>query len=103
MGIFHGKMVLMNATVEMDKAGRLVVPKKMRDALHLCAGDRLSMVLDGEKLILAADRGRRGMYRDRGWLVYDSGVPMEDDHAVRQIEDARNARMAYLSGETDEP
>ncbi len=31
----------MNAIVEIDKSGRIVVPKKLRDELHLIPGTRL--------------------------------------------------------------
>jgi AbrB family looped-hinge helix DNA binding protein len=40
-GISDGIMVFMNAIVEIDKAGRIVVPKKLRDDLHLIPGTRL--------------------------------------------------------------
>ena len=43
MVFIYGKMAFMNAIAEIDKAGRVVVPKKFRDALHLVPGTRLSL------------------------------------------------------------
>lgn len=93
----------MNATVDIDKAGRIVVPKKMRDAMHLRAGDRLSVECTGESLVFAPEAKSRGLYRDRGWLVYDSGVSLSTEESLRMIDDEREARMRFLSGESPEP
>jgi len=42
----------MNAIVEIDKAGRIVVPKKLRDDLHLVPGTRLRIERNGDGLAL---------------------------------------------------
>ena len=42
----------MSTTVEIDKAGRVVVPKKFRDALHLTPGTRLKIDRTGDTLTL---------------------------------------------------
>ncbi len=83
----------MTAIVEIDKLGRLVVPKKMRDAMHLRAGDKLSVRCNGTRLILDSERKPRGLYREQGWLVYDSGgPPLAADTVVRAIHDIREER-----------
>ena len=42
----------MKATAQIDRAGRLVVPKAFRDALHLRPGDRLRIRTEGDALVL---------------------------------------------------
>lgn len=91
----YGKMAFMNATVEIDKAGRVVVPKKMREALHLVPGTRLSVRQEGERLVVEPEGRRRGLYMDRGTLVYDAGPGPATD-AVDEIAKARNARMEAI-------
>lgn len=90
----------MNATIEIDKAGRIVVPKKIRDVLHLRPGDKLDVEVDGEKMTLAHHRTGKGLYEKDGWLVYDSGVPMSVEEARRLVDDAREERDAHLLGMT---
>lgn len=38
--------------ITIDNAGRIVVPKALRDALHLSGGDEVEIELDGERLTL---------------------------------------------------
>jgi AbrB family looped-hinge helix DNA binding protein len=47
---FHGTVDGMKITI--DNAGRIVVPKALRDALHLSGGDEVEIELDGERLTL---------------------------------------------------
>jgi AbrB family looped-hinge helix DNA binding protein len=62
-------MVFMNTIVEIDKAGRIVVPKKLRDALHLVPGTRLTIERNGEKLTLMPSSMT-------AQLVIENGVPL---------------------------
>jgi AbrB family looped-hinge helix DNA binding protein len=98
MAFFDGKMAFMNATVEIDKSGRLVVPKKVREAMHLQAGDKLEMNVEGDRMTLAPQRGGKGLYEKNGWLVWDSGVPMSVEQSLRLIDDAREERIQHLLG-----
>lgn len=87
----------MNATAEIDKAGRLVVPKKMRDALHLVPGTRLTLIQKGDAIVLQTEAKPRGLYRKNGILVYDSGRPVPPD-AVNWIEENRQERAEEFMG-----
>ncbi len=93
-------MAIMNATVEIDKAGRVVVPKKIRDLMHLRPGDKLDVQIDGEKITMAHHRVGKGLYEKDGWLVYDSGVPMSIEESLRLVDEAREDRDAFLLGPT---
>jgi AbrB family looped-hinge helix DNA binding protein len=95
MVFIYGKMVFMNAIAEIDKAGRVVVPKKFRDALHLVPGTRLSLRQEGESLVIQSESKPRGLYMDRGTLVYDAG-PVPPSDVVEWIAEDREARLKHL-------
>jgi AbrB family looped-hinge helix DNA binding protein len=79
MAFCNGKMPLMNAITEIDKAGRLVVPKKLRDALHLVPGTRVLLHQEGESIILQTEPQSKGLYLKDGTWVYDAGGPFPGD------------------------
>jgi AbrB family looped-hinge helix DNA binding protein len=62
-------MVFMNDLVEIDKAGRIVVPKKLRDELHLVSGTRLRIERSGDRLTLMPSS-------IAARLVIEDGVPL---------------------------
>jgi AbrB family looped-hinge helix DNA binding protein len=90
-------MADMNAIAEIDKAGRLVVPKKLRDALHLVPGTRLILRKEGDAIIVQPEARPRGLYFKSGIPVYDAGrlPPLEDRDWV---EESRNERVEELMG-----
>jgi AbrB family looped-hinge helix DNA binding protein len=96
-GICHGKMVFMNATAEIDKAGRLVVPKKMRDALHLVPGTRLTLIQKGDAIMVQPEARPRGLYWKNGMPVYEFGKPLPRDHAD-WVDQTREERADALMG-----
>jgi AbrB family looped-hinge helix DNA binding protein len=59
----------MNAIVEIDRAGRIVVPKRFRDALHLTPGTRLKAERHGESLTLTPET-------PEARLVVEDGTPL---------------------------
>jgi AbrB family looped-hinge helix DNA binding protein len=92
-------MAIMIATVEIDKLGRLVVPKKVRDVLHLRAGDKLDLEVDGERMTLAPKRTPKGLYMKDGWLVYDGGGPqLSQDTVNHWIRNSREERERGMMG-----
>jgi AbrB family looped-hinge helix DNA binding protein len=95
MVFIYGKMAFMNAVAEIDKAGRLVVPKKFRDVLHLRPGTRLHLRQEGETIVIQTESKPRGLYMKKGTLVYDAGPGPASD-AVDEVARARNARMEAI-------
>ncbi len=79
-------------TTEIDKAGRLVIPKKIRESLHLVAGTRVTIKRQGEDIVISAEPQARGLYMDRGTLVYDPG-PAPPSNTVDWIRRDREERL----------
>jgi AbrB family looped-hinge helix DNA binding protein len=62
------------STAQIDKAGRLVVPKAFRDALHLRPGDRLRVRTEGEALVLEPEPVyAKTRIAEDGWPVLENG------------------------------
>jgi AbrB family looped-hinge helix DNA binding protein len=60
----------MKNTVSVDKAGRVVLPKPLRDKLRLAAGDQLLIESEGERLTLCPVRPQATMKKEYGIWVY---------------------------------
>jgi AbrB family looped-hinge helix DNA binding protein len=74
----------MRATI--DKAGRLVIPKPLRDRLGLRPG-AVEVVVEGTSLRVEAIAGEELLQRGGRLLIPASGVALDDDD-VRSLRDA---------------
>lgn len=93
----------MFTTVEIDKAGRIVVPKKLRDALHLTPGTRLKIQRSGESLVLEQDLPEPRLKMIDGlWVMIGVQRQPADDVNAR-IDEQREQRMRYVAGLSEEP
>jgi len=93
-------MVFMNTIVEIDKAGRIVVPKKLRDALHLVPGTRLSIERSGDRLVFEqASSEPKLIMKDGKWVVSGGQITVDDvNEIIRQGYAERQARILEGSG-----
>jgi AbrB family looped-hinge helix DNA binding protein len=66
----------MNIRLTMDKAGRVVIPKPLRDELHLEPGDALEMESSGEQITLRPVRGTGPLTKEHGVWVFRTGQPL---------------------------
>ena len=65
---------IMNATLTIDKAGRVVLPKPVRDALQISPGDSLELESSEDHIVLRPARGRARMYKKQGvWVLHGDG------------------------------
>ena len=79
----------------VDKAGRIVLPKPLRDELRLEPGDELEIESSGQAITLRPLRGQAPLRKKRGVWVYGVGEPLSStvvETTRRQIRDERDAR-----------
>jgi AbrB family looped-hinge helix DNA binding protein len=77
----------------MDKAGRIVLPKPLRDELHLEPGDALEIESSGEDITIRPARGHAQLRKKHGVWVYSAGEPLSSatvEKTVRQIRRERD-------------
>lgn len=66
----------MNARLVIDKAGRVVIPKPLREELQLQPGDTLEMESTGEQITLRPVRGTGPLTKEHGVWVFHSRQPL---------------------------
>jgi AbrB family looped-hinge helix DNA binding protein len=69
----------MRNVLTIDKAGRIVLPKPIRDELELRPGDALEIECKGEHLTLRPVRGNVQMRKEQGVWVFYSGEPLSPE------------------------
>jgi AbrB family looped-hinge helix DNA binding protein len=89
----------MNTTVTIDKAGRVVIPKTVRDSLHLEAGDSLQLESDDEGVTLRLVRPPAQLKKEHGFWVLCGHEPLSLDEANKLIRDVREDRARHVLGE----
>jgi AbrB family looped-hinge helix DNA binding protein len=82
----------MSITITLGKAGRLVVPKAIRDSLGLHEGSRLKLEIHGGKLQAAPEPDPVSIEINDGFPVIQSGPPLKRGNIVQAIKADREAR-----------
>jgi AbrB family looped-hinge helix DNA binding protein len=82
----------MNKTVTLDRAGRVVIPKRLRDELHLQAGDTLALSCEGERLTLQPARSSSPLRKEHGVWVFRGGQKLPATATDQLLRDQREAR-----------
>lgn len=83
----------MNVRLTIDKAGRVVIPKPVREELHLEPGDSLDMERTGERITLRPVRGTGPLSKEHGVWVFHSGQPLPasaTDEMLQRIREERD-------------
>jgi AbrB family looped-hinge helix DNA binding protein len=62
-----------NVTVTIDKAGRLVLPKSIRESLRIGPGDELEIESAQDRIVLSPVRIHAGLEKEHGVWVYRLG------------------------------
>jgi AbrB family looped-hinge helix DNA binding protein len=86
----NGNLSAMNVTI--DKAGRLVVPKEIRDRMGLRAGDELEIEEFNGKIEISKPMRERKLVEINGLLTLEpdpDAPPIDPDEVRRELERVR--------------
>lgn len=89
----------MNTKLTVDKAGRIVLPKPLRDELQLEAGDTLEVESSGEEITLRPARGGARLRKKQGIWVYTAGEPLKAETTEKVTRQVRREREAEILDE----
>ena len=87
----------MNVT-SIDKAGRILIPKPVREALRLEPGDSLDVHVSGDEITLRPVRQTIPIQKEDGVWVYRSDRPAKGVSIRDLIEEDRDERMWRVLG-----
>ncbi|MGA8431632.1 MAG: AbrB/MazE/SpoVT family DNA-binding domain-containing protein [Candidatus Sulfotelmatobacter sp.] len=88
----------MATTLTIDKAGRVVLPKPVRDEMQLRAGDSLELESSEDRIVLRPRRGGTGLYKKQGIWVFSTGEPISAEATNKVLQDVRNERELRFMG-----
>jgi AbrB family looped-hinge helix DNA binding protein len=79
-------------TLQMDKAGRVVLPKPLRDRFNLLPGDKLRLSVEGNSFRLEPTRAGGKLVREGSVLVFSGGFaePMTTEKVNEMIRQERS-------------
>ena len=82
----------MRTHVTVDKAGRVVLPKPLRDRLRLSSGDTLELDCAEESITLRPIRQTMPLQKERGVWVYRTGRALDAATVENFIAELREER-----------
>ena len=88
----------MNTRLLIDKAGRVVIPKPLREKLHLEPGDSLEMESNGEQITLRPLRGTSPLAKEQGVWVFHAGQRLPASATDEMLQRIRAERDALNLG-----
>ena len=90
----------MSSKVTLDRAGRVVIPKTLRDELHLSPGDTLDLTVKGDEVTLRPRRSATPLQKERGVWVFRTGVPLTASETEETLRNIRAERQRQNVGES---
>jgi AbrB family looped-hinge helix DNA binding protein len=85
-------MVEVLTKLTIDKLGRIVLPKPVREKLQLSAGDELELESLDDRITLRPLRGTAQLRKKSGVWVFHSGEPLSAATVQETIEQGRRER-----------
>jgi AbrB family looped-hinge helix DNA binding protein len=89
----------MHSRLVIDRGGRIVIPKPVREELNLEPGDSLEMESAGEPITLRPLRGTAPLKKEHGVWVLHSGHPLAASSTDRMLQQIREERDLKSLGE----
>jgi AbrB family looped-hinge helix DNA binding protein len=96
-------MVLFNGmnkmTVPIDQAGRIVLPKDVREELAIKPGDTLKLSIHGSSVTLTPNKGATGFVRKGHALVFsteDAGTLLSQEAVNAILSDSHDERHEQI-------
>jgi len=85
----------------VDKAGRIVLPKPLRDELNLSPGDSLEVQAADEQIILRPVRSASPLEKERGVWVFRTGEELRTSTVDETLQQIRQERNRNALGQAD--
>jgi AbrB family looped-hinge helix DNA binding protein len=86
----------MPTKISLDRAGRLVLPKSIRDEMHLSPGDDLLVENEGDRITLRPVRPEAMLKKEHGVWVYQG--ESSDLSIPKLIDEERERRLREFAG-----
>jgi AbrB family looped-hinge helix DNA binding protein len=89
----------MRSKVTVDRSGRVVLPKALRDELQLAPGDSLDLTVRGDEVTMRPTRSARALQKEHGVWVFRLGSPLTETETQETLESIRAQRQRKFLGE----
>jgi len=91
----------MTTEITIDQAGRVLIPKKLREELHLKPGDVLELESKGDDITIRPRRAHATLVKDHGIWVLSTGEPtaISISDLIDEQREQRNRHVLGLDSE----
>ncbi len=85
----------MSTVVQIDQAGRIVLPKKLRERFRLQGGDALTLEVKGDAIELRPQKSKARLERVNGVLVLTTNLHIAEGRDL--VSEFRNERIDEIA------
>jgi AbrB family looped-hinge helix DNA binding protein len=89
--------ITMTTEITLDRAGRVLIPKSLRERLHLQPGDVLQLESQGDDITIRPQRSNPSLVKERGIWILSTGEPTAAS-IPDLIEEQRELRNRHVLG-----
>lgn len=88
----------MGTKLTVDRAGRVVIPKALREELDLAPGANVELESDGDRMVLRPLHPRPPLQKERGIWVFRTGEKLSAAEARAELRRTREGRTRKVVG-----